>query len=90
MAVTGCVDLFVCGLQLSAQKFCTACFLPFSIERNTCALLWYSCMIGAVYLLRGLDLIVYGAHKFVSSLQCVHNSIVIPSELLSTSALFTH
>jgi len=39
MAVSECVDLFVCGLQLSAQKFCTACFLPFSTERNTCAFL---------------------------------------------------
>ena len=79
MAVSECVDLFVCGLQLSAQKFCTACFRPFSIERNACALLWYSGMILAVYLLRGLDLLDYGALNFVSSLKCVHNRIVIPS-----------
>ena len=78
MAVSECVDLFVCGLQLSTQKFCTACFLPFSVERNTYALLWYSCMIGAVYLLRGLDPLDYGALYFVSSLKCVHSSIVIP------------
>ena len=79
VAVSECVDLFVCGLQLSAQKFCTACFLSFSRERNTCALLWYSRMIGAVYFLRDLDLLDYGALNFVSSLKCVHNNVVIPS-----------
>ena len=45
---------------------------------KTCALLWYSCMIVAVYLLRGLDLLGYGALNFVSSLNR-HNSIVILS-----------
>lgn len=79
MAFSECVDLCMCGLQLSAQKFCTACFLPFSVERITCALLWYSHMIGAVYLLRDLDLLDCGALNFVSTLKCVHNSIVILS-----------
>ena len=39
VAVPECVDMFVCGLQLTVQKFCTACLLPFSLERNTYALL---------------------------------------------------
>jgi hypothetical protein len=89
MAFSECANLFVCGLQLSAQKFCTACLLLFSVERITCALLWYSHMIGAVYLLRDMGLLDYGALNFVNTLKCVHNSIVILSELLSTSALFT-
>jgi len=54
-------------------------FFFFSVERITCALLWYSHMIGAVYLLRDLGLLDYGALNFVSTLKCVHNSIVILS-----------